>query len=170
QGTIGTGNASTFNYNETSNQTINRVGANSAGAAIGAGGNQVNETATVNISAANITLNDGTGNGARFGHSGSNNGPGNVTVTATGNIALNAPNGLGTAIRTTDNVTLQAGGSISEAAASVILANSLTTTSNAGTTLSGTTNAVNAFNATNAASGNISLMNTGNPLTISGIS
>src|SRR5205814_5391985 len=168
-GSTGTGNSNTVNFTGTGNLTLTGGGATNAGAAIGAGRNQANATSNISVSAANITLNDGTGENARIGHSGSNNGPGNILVNATGNLALNGANGLGSNVRTTDNVTLHAN-AISEAAASKIIANALTVTANAGINLAGAGNSVNTFNAANTFGGNVNLTNTAPTLTISGIS
>ena len=70
------------------------------------------------------------------------------------------------------DVTLQAtasGGQITQGAAGIVQAVTLTTSSSAGTSLTGA-NLVNSFNASNSASGNLQFTNTAAPLTITGIS
>jgi hypothetical protein len=89
-----------------------------------------------------------------------------------GNVTVNNNNGdliaIGT-ITTTGNVNLTASGAISETGAGTISGALLTTSSGTGTTLTNT-NTVGSFNATNATSGDISFIDTANPLTITGVS
>jgi len=140
-------------------------GGSASGATIGAnlfGGQRTDITMTVG---GDVTLNAGAA-GARIGSPAVNVAGGNISITSTGgNIVLNNTEpGLGASIRTLDNVTLSAIGidkGIIEGADSVIQANQLTTTSNAGTSLMGR-NEVAGFNATNAAAGNIAFNNSGN--------
>src|SRR2546421_7764728 len=84
--------------------TMTAGNATNAGAAMGAGRDQVNATVNVNVQANNITLNDSPLNGSRFGHSSANNGPGDIFVTANGNLTMNAANGQGTVMRTQRNI------------------------------------------------------------------
>src|SRR5439155_21596787 len=86
-GATGSGNLSTLNFTSTGNLTLTGGGAADASAAIGTGRNQASATSNITISAANVTLNDGAGEVARIGHSDTNNGPGNILVGATGNLA-----------------------------------------------------------------------------------
>src|SRR5207253_4122532 len=122
-GNTGTGNLITLNFSGGGNLTMTGGSATQTGAVMGTGRNQANATANITVTAADITLDDGAISEARFGHSSNNNGPGNIVVTALGNLALNASNGVGSAIRTTGNVTLHAdmtGKSISETGNSTI--------------------------------------------------
>jgi hypothetical protein len=93
---------------------------------------------------------------------------GAITANAGRNVTVNAGG-----ISTGGNVTLNAAqsaatGTIAEAGAGTITGALLTTNSKGGTTLNNG-NIVGIFNATNATSGNIELVNTVNPLTIAGI-
>ena len=118
----------------------------------------------------NVTLNPGTvtDSGSNIGSPSVAVAGGDISVVAGGNIALNSAGpGLGSFIRTTGGVTLQAN-AITEDANAVIQAGQLSTTSNAGTSLVGP-NQVAGFNATNSTSGNVALNNTSPLLTVTGI-
>ncbi len=119
-----------------------------SGAAIGAGASQTNATATVSIDAANIVLNAGSASGARIGHGAAANGPGNVTLTATGNVAFNSNGTVGTGIRTTGNATINAGGSITEGTSSLVSVNLLTASAGVAILLDSPLNQVGSLNAT----------------------
>jgi filamentous hemagglutinin family protein len=80
-------------------------------------------TITVNATG-DVILNSGSGAGARIGSSSNGTAGGDIAVNARGNVALNGVANA-TAIRTTGNVTLNAGGSISEASNGSIAANTL---------------------------------------------
>jgi filamentous hemagglutinin family protein len=94
---------------------------------------------------------------------------GTISVTAGGNIALNGTATTGGAILSLGDVTLHADGSgkgITQAAGTtseIVAASTLTTTSDAGTSLPGG-NTVATFTATNAATGDINFKNTGGAL------
>ena len=113
--------------------------------------------------AGNVTL-ESEGGGARIGTSGQV--PvtsGEIVITAGGNVHL----GNGTAIRTSDNVSLHAdqpGGTISQAANGLILADSLVTSSHGSTSLIGP-NQVASFTASSA-QGNVQLTNSKPVLTL----
>jgi filamentous hemagglutinin len=109
----------------------------------------------------NVILTGGTGAGARIGSS--INSPaagGDISISAGESIQLNGATQTAR-IRTLGNVTLQAGTTISEGPNGLIEAGTLTTTSNAGTSLTGA-NQVASFNAANTAAGDIALVNSGN--------
>lgn len=153
----------TVNFIGSGNLTLtgSNVLATRAGAAIGAGTNQTNATAAVSIQAADVILNAGTQAGARFGHAAGADGPGDVNVVATGNIAFNSNGAVGSVVRTTGNVSLTtngAGKSISEGAASLVSGNALSVSAPAGITMAGP-NAVNTLNAASTGAGGISFSN-----------
>jgi hypothetical protein len=107
----------------------------------------------------------------RIGSTPANLTSGNVSIVSGGGITLGQTGSIGSGIYTAGDVILTAsapGGSIVEQPASRILANSLATASDAGTLLNGA-NQVARFGATNATSGDISLLNVADPLTITGI-
>jgi filamentous hemagglutinin family protein len=132
-------------------------GAGANGAAIGGSG-VATQPNNISIAAGgSVTLQSGSGAGARIGSAAGAMGGGTISVTAGGNIALNG-SGPSTAIRTLGNVTLQAGGTISEGPASLIVANALATQSGGSTTLGGP-NQVAAFSGTSG--GDLTLVNNG---------
>ena len=170
--TLANGGSITINLNTAAgthgNVTLTGGGAANAGAVIGVNAIQTNATTNLAINGADNTLTPGAGAGARLGHANGANGPGDITVTATGNIVLNGTGVNGGSIRTTGNVTLQAAGagkSIVEQSSASILANNLTAIADAGITLTSTNNAVSNFAAKNNSAGVISLTNTA-PLSI----
>jgi filamentous hemagglutinin family protein len=139
--------------------------ATGTGANIGSTGAAPLQPTNIAINAGgDVILNAGTGTGVRIGSS--VNAPaagGDILISADGDIQLNGTTQAAT-IRTLGNVTLHAdtpGGTISENANGLIQANALTTTSNAGTSLTGP-NQVAALKATNAAAGDITFNNSGN--------
>lgn len=136
---IGTGDLNFFGSNVSGSQ---------AGAGMGAATLQTNATATVNISADNITFLAGSQGAARIapGPSGS----GNISLTAAGDIAFNttAP-GVSSGIVTSGNVTLTAGGGITASPDAAIVANLLTATAQGGSiVLDSIANDVDILNAT----------------------
>jgi hypothetical protein len=140
-----------------------------SGAVIGSNENGGLTTIVVVNAAADITLSPGPGAGARIGSPSANIAGGNISLTSTGgNIALNSAGGIGTAIRTLDNVTLQAN-AIAQGDDATIQANQLTTVTNAGTSLGGD-NQVAVFNATNGAIDGVLLHNASPSLTVTGVS
>jgi hypothetical protein len=170
----GTDKEVTIDFINNQKLTLNGGSAVGTGAAIGAGSSQNSAITNITINATDVTLNDGTGSGARIGHalSPTVNGLGDIAINASGNIFLNGANGTGTLIKTLGNVTLDAdavGKSINQTGPSAIIANQLTASANAGISLAGTLNGIGSFNATNAASGNVSLTNTTPTLAITGI-
>ena len=161
-GSTGNLGSTTIDFNGTGNLTLtgSTVSSTLAGAAIGAGSNQTNTTATIDIDAADITFVPNI-SGVRFGHGVSANGPGVITINATGSVALNSSGTVGSAIRTTGNVFIHADGAgktITEGASSVIGADTLTVSANAGVALPGA-NRVATLNASSLA-GNIDFSNT----------
>jgi hypothetical protein len=137
------------------------TGGSTAGSGSAFGGSPAStagQTIAVNASR-DFILNDGSGSGVRVGAStGVAPTPGDITINAGRDIQLNGvvqP----TVIRTAADVTLTAGGSISEASNGSISARALTTSS-IGSTLLGGPNRVASFNATSA-SASIVLANTG---------
>jgi autotransporter-associated beta strand protein len=147
------------------------------------GGSATNNAATIGSVAStpsqanNITITAGgsvildqdSGAGARIGTSllSPTAGPGDISITAqTGSIELRGSTQR-TAIRTTGNVTLSAGTTISEAGNGFIEADLLKTTSRGDTGLVGP-NAVKQFDGTTTAGGNITLNNAG-PLVVQAI-
>jgi len=162
------------NLTLTTTGAVNLTGGANSAVAIGTNplGGQTTDI-TIN-SGGDVTLTPGSGVGALIGSSVGNVAGGDISITSGGNITLGNNSSVGTAIRTTGNVTLNAspaGGAISEDAASVIEAGSLTTSSDTGTVLNGANLITSSFGATNSTSGNIGLINTSNPytLTITGI-
>jgi autotransporter-associated beta strand protein len=117
-------------------------------AALAINGTAATDTVTLN----NLTLGNGGANS------------GNVSVTAN---AIHVNGTIDTTAGSSGNVQLTAGGSIDETGA-IKTNGTLTTSSATGTTLGGA-NHVAAFNASNSASGAISLTNTASTLTITGI-
>jgi filamentous hemagglutinin family protein len=113
-----------------------------------------------------VILNSGPGGGARIGNGPSALAGGNIAVMAGGSIQLNGT-GQATAIRTLGNVTLEAA-SISEAANGFIIANTLNTTSNGNTTLTGPNQVANYTGWTRTV-GDLSLVNNG-ALTVTNLS
>jgi filamentous hemagglutinin family protein len=111
----------------------------------------------------NVILNEGSGSGARIGGAVADPGAGNIVISAGGNIALNGVVQR-TAIRTNDNVTLSAGGKITEAANGFVAARELTTSSGGNATLTGP-NQVSRFTASTT-SGDASLRNSAAVLTL----
>ena len=132
------------------------------GALIGNTGAAPLQPTTISInSGGNVTLDSGTGGQVRIGSSTSAPAAGgDISIQAAGDIRLNGTT-QATRIRTLGNVTLNAGGTISEGPNGFIEAGGLTTISNAGTTLTGP-NQVASFNAANSAAGDIALVNSGN--------
>jgi hypothetical protein len=110
-----------------------------------------------------VILNQGSGAGARIGGALTDPGGGNIAISAGGNIELNGVTQR-TAIRTNDNVTLGAGGSITEAANGFVAARELTTSSGGNTSLVGP-NQVAVFTG-HSTSGDVSLRNTASLLTL----
>jgi filamentous hemagglutinin family protein len=112
-----------------------------------------------------VILNAGNLSGARVGQSENVLGAGgDISITAGGSIQLNGTTQPARIRTPLGNVELHAdnpGGSISETPNGFVHANQLTTTSNAGTSLTGP-NQVAGFNATNAATGDIAFNNSGN--------
>jgi filamentous hemagglutinin family protein len=164
-GLTGTGNANsiTVNLNGTGDVMLTGGSSTNTGVVIGTGLSQTNATSTLTVSGKDITLNPGSTGEARIGHNSAAPGPGNISVTATGNIALNGAGAVASAIRTTGNVTLQAsaaGKTISEKSAGRIVANNLTVTADSGVTLTGNNNAVSSIAITNNNAGVVSFKNT----------
>ncbi|MBI2753527.1 MAG: filamentous hemagglutinin N-terminal domain-containing protein [Betaproteobacteria bacterium] len=153
----GSGDAQTVtvNFHGIGDLTLTGSNVSTFGAGIGAGSFQTNATTNLLIEGRNITLNPGTQStiGVRFGHPNivNGNGPGDITVIATGNLALNDNGTMGSAIRTTGNVTLQAA-SITEGANSLVIAGG-TTTLNGG--------AISLTSASNDFTGAVSINNSG---------
>jgi len=149
------------------NLVLNGGTANENGAAIGSSGAGVPQQNNITIDAGgSVILNAGTAQntGVRIGSGSSGTAGGNITILADGSIQLNGTQ-RSAAIRTLDNVTLEAA-AISEAGNGFILANTLTTRSTGGdTTLTGP-NQVSSFNG--SSSGDLSLTNTG-ALTVTGL-
>ena len=129
-----------------------------SGVALGSqvGGGQRNDI-TVEASG-NVTLasNSPLG-GVRIGYGPGEVAGGHIAVHADGDISLSAP-GRGAVIRSTEDVALSAGGSISEAGNAFVAAGSLTTGSGGSTTLAGA-NQLASFRATSG--GDVLLNNTG---------
>jgi len=144
-----------------------------SGASIGSGFLGAQRTDITLSAGGNITLSPGTAAGARIGSPASAVADGMISVTAGGDIALNSSGGIGTSIRTLENVTLHAdaaGKSISQGVDSVIQANTLTATANSGITLIGN-NLVTHFNASNSTANGIQFTSAaGTLLTVTGIS
>ncbi len=115
-----------------------------------------------------VTLNAGNGNGARIGARSSTPVGGDISVVAVGDIALNSLNGVGTAIRTLDNVSLEAK-AITEGPNSAIVAGSLATHTDSGAMLVGANQLAN-YHATNSTGGALALFNSSPLLTVNGIS
>jgi len=95
-----------------------------------------------------------------------------VSWTKSSSLTLNSSNGININANLTGaagNITLNAGGAITQSQSAAITTGLLTTSSVGGTTL-GAANMVTNFNATNTTRGNISLTNTAAPLVITGIS
>ncbi|MDR3490911.1 MAG: hypothetical protein P4M12_02570, partial [Gammaproteobacteria bacterium] len=134
------------------NISLTSVGTETIGGAVTAGGSG---TVTLNATGAgsDVLLNANVASTS-----------GAINVTASHNTTLNAGN-----ITTSGNVNLTGTtGTVSEAGAGLISAALLTTHSVGGTSLTNA-NTVSSFNATNSGSGNISLIDTAAPLTITGI-
>lgn len=79
---------------------------------------------------------------------------------------LGTVNGITT---TNDNITLNSGAAIADAVGGLINGATLTTTSVTGTLLDDNSHTVNAFNATNSGVGDVLLVNTAAPITITGM-
>ena len=149
------------------NLTINGGSVAENGAAIGSSGAGVAAPNTITIEAGgSVVLNAGTelNTGVRIGSGSNGTAGGNISIQAAGSIELNGTQ-RSAAIRTTDNVSLQAA-SISEQGSGFILANTLSTTSTGDTILGGPNQVAN-FNG--SAGGNLVLNNAG-PLTVMGLS
>lgn len=147
------------------------IGSSETDAAIGTNRMGGLTTAIAVTAGGDITLNPGDipGSAVRIGSTDLAVAGGNISLTSTGgNILLND----GTSIRTLGDVTLNApapGKNITEGSDSVIQANKLTTLSNAGANLGGA-NQLAGFNATNTASGPVTLNNASPLLTVTGVS
>jgi filamentous hemagglutinin family protein len=109
-----------------------------AGNGVGLGSSAVStQPNTISITAGgSVILNEGSGAGARIGGADGNVGGGTIAISAGNNIELKGVTD-DTAIRSTGDVTLSAGGSISEGARGFVLANRLTTSSGGDTKLTG---------------------------------
>jgi filamentous hemagglutinin family protein len=139
------------------NLTINGGAVAENGAAIGSSGAGAAAPNTITIEAGgNVILNAGTApnTGVRIGSGSNGTAGGNISIEAGGSIELNGTE-RSAAIRTLDNVTLEAA-SISEAGSGFILANTLTTGTIGDTSLTGP-NAVSNYNGTSG--GNLTLNN-----------
>jgi hypothetical protein len=137
-------------------------GAASTGANIGTTGGAPLAPTSITINAGgSVVLNSGAGTGARIGSTAAAPAAGgDISINSGQDILLNGT--VQTArIRTLGNVMLSAGGSISEGPNGLVEASGLTTTSSTGTNLTGP-NQVASFNATNAATGDIAFVNSGN--------
>lgn len=146
--------------------------AENSGSAIGSGilGGQTTDVALTVTGG--ITLDPGTvaNAGSRIGSPAASIAGGTISVAAGGNLVMNGTaSGIGSAIRTTGAVSLQAS-SISQNTFTTIAAAQLGVTTVAGASLQGGGNQVSAFSATNTASGAIGLLNSSPTLTLTGIS
>ena len=164
---------STTNLTLNATGNISLTGGSATGASIGSNGLGGVNTDMVITAGGNVTLTPGSGAGVRIGSPLAAVAGGNISITAGGSIALNGAGAVGTAIRTTGDVTLIDGAAISthsifEDVAGVIQANKLTTVSVDGTVLNGA-NVVSAFQGTNTNSGNIAIKNSAPTLTVAGI-
>jgi filamentous hemagglutinin family protein len=154
------------------NLTLSGGTAANNGAGIGSASSGTSEADNISIVAGgSVLLKSGTAasTGARIGSSLflSSVAGGDISVWAqTGDITLKG-GAAAAAIRTTDNVTLRAGTTITESGNGFIAANLLKTTSSGDTTLTGP-NTVKQFDGTTTTGGNITLNNSG-PLVIQAI-
>lgn len=144
----------------------------STGALIGNTGAGPLQPTNIAISAGrDVILAGGTGGagaGARIGSTtAAPAAVGDISISAGESIQLNSA-AQAARIRTLGNVTLQAGTTISEGPNGLIEAGTLTTTSNAGTSLTGP-NQVASFNAVNTTSGDVAFNNTSPLLTVTGV-
>ncbi len=151
------------------NLTLNGGTVAENGAAIGSSGAGVAAPNTIFIDAGgSVTLNAGDpqNTGVRIGSGSGGTAGGNITIQADGGIALNGTQ-RSAAIRTTDNVTLQAA-SISEQGNGFILANALTTTTSGATNLAGP-NQVSSYSGSTSFFGSDLTLNNSGPLTITSL-
>src|SRR6185436_798413 len=120
------------------NLILNGGGADSSGAAIGSSNTASAPGNTIFITAGgDVILNGGTAAGARIGSGSAGTGPGDISISAIGNIQLNGSVNAAS-IRTTGNVSLSAGGTISENGANgQIIADALLANSFGNMTLTG---------------------------------
>ena len=163
---IVTGGGSVTATAKTNGITLAGINTGSGSLTVNSGGGAISQnsaltvggTTSLTAGAAAITLTD-LGNNFGGAVSASNTGYA-IQLTDTNAIQLGT-------ISTSDNITLTAGGTISQSAA---ISGALLTTSSVGGTTLNSANTVTSFNATNTTSGNIALTNTAAPLTITGIS
>lgn len=136
-------------------------------------GNTTNFTGDTHISVhagGNVSVNGGTEHGvySAIGSRAGNEAGGDIDITAGGTIALNSTSfDQASIIRTTDDVTLNAQ-QVTQGPDAFIQAHTLTVNTQQGAALTGD-NAVDAFNATNAWFGDVTLRNASPLLTVTGV-
>ncbi len=158
----GSGNESNTNLTLGVTGNLTLSGGTSSGVVIGSAAAGVGLTNNIVITTTgDVVMAPSATQGMRIGSPAADLQTGSIAITAGGDIALNSGGGTGAVtIRSLGNVTLtaaNAGKNITQAANGTIIADVLTTSSGAGTSLLGT-NQINSFNASSGTAG-ISLVN-----------